>query len=189
MTTRKDKMIGTAISFFLAGERCAVTLQFGSYQSHSVIAPCIVNYAFSIEIILKLLLLLSNPNERIPKTHDIYDLYDHLDVKYKDFFAKNFHLYYALKCSFEKQFEETRKYDVNKKKYISIFETWRYSYDLDSNVISVGFLQETFRVCFNALKYFFPDTWRNYTDQKGDFFPCSKWDEFKTGSIVLMSTP
>lgn len=55
-TLDHQRMLDTATAFFLAGERCAPDLKFGSYGVHSVDAPRIVCYALSVEIALKLIL-------------------------------------------------------------------------------------------------------------------------------------
>jgi len=50
-----QRQFDTATAFFLAGERCALELRFGQYEFHSLSAPTIVNYAFAVELALKLI--------------------------------------------------------------------------------------------------------------------------------------
>jgi HEPN domain-containing protein len=71
-----QSQLDTATAFFLAGERCAIELKFGRYGSHTVSAPTIVTYAFSVELALKLIHTIACGTTA--RGHDLADLYDAL---------------------------------------------------------------------------------------------------------------
>lgn len=73
MTIDLQRQFDTATAFFLAGERCALELRFRPYGFHTVSAPAIVNYAFSVELALKLLHLLATGTPA--EGHDLENLY------------------------------------------------------------------------------------------------------------------
>lgn len=68
-----QRQLDTATAFFLAAERCSLELRFGRYGFHTVSAPTIANYAFSVELALKLLQqLVSDASE---SGHDLRRLF------------------------------------------------------------------------------------------------------------------
>lgn len=55
MSVDLQRQLDTATAFFLAGERCALEAKFGPYGLHVISAPTITNYAFAVELALKIL--------------------------------------------------------------------------------------------------------------------------------------
>lgn len=71
MSVDVQRQLDTA--YFLAGERCSLEMKFGQYDFHSISAPTITNYAFAVELALKLIhLFASGVSER---GHDLERLY------------------------------------------------------------------------------------------------------------------
>lgn len=179
-------MLATAISFFMGGERCAIELEFGSYPSHSVVGPAVINYALSIEISLKLLGLLSKSTSETPKTHNTWELYQNLNEKMKTAIRNSFRNYFT----FENLEEEIRNSLIrDPKKPRSLFETWRYHFDYDPPPTSIGFLQELARSCLDVLKKDFSSLYRDYETKIRPFSPCESWSEFQTGRIEILQNP
>lgn len=182
-------MLATAISFFMGGERCAIELEFGSYPSHTVIGPAIINYALSIEISFKLLGLLCDTQTQITKTHNILELYEKMNSTIKEQLDNNCRKYF----SFESLKDEIKRSLIedpqDKEKMRSLFETWRYSFDYNPPPISIGFLQGLARSCLYVLKEDFSSLYQEYETRNRPFSPCESWSEFQTGRIEILQNP
>lgn len=87
MSVDEQRMINTAVAYFLAGERCEPAFGFGRYPTHRIGAPTITCYAMAVEIALKLLLRLTlnlnNIEPRKLKNHDLKKLYDEIPCNNK----------------------------------------------------------------------------------------------------------
>ena len=184
LISRHQLMLGTAISFFMAGERCILPLKFGSYPMHGVSAPCVVNYALSIEIIMKIIIELSNENSDKPRGHNINLLYRNIKQPIRDKIKNNFNKEFSLR-GFEEDLLSTSTVCADGKNR-SIFETWRYSYEVDSDIVSVGFLREFFKSCLETLKNEFPEVWKIYAKRKKDFKVCPQWSDDQKGQIEIL---
>jgi HEPN domain-containing protein len=77
-----ERHLNTATAFFLAGERCELELRFSSYDLHTLHAPTISNYAFSVELALKLIHVLQF--KTAPKEHSLKVLFNSLTQEAKD---------------------------------------------------------------------------------------------------------
>lgn len=73
---RQQRQLDIATAYLLAGERCSFEMRFGAYGFHSIGSPAITNYAFSVELALKIIHALSRNAE--VRGHDLKELFDAL---------------------------------------------------------------------------------------------------------------
>jgi hypothetical protein len=62
-----QRMMNSAVEYFLAGERCSLEMKYDPYRAHKIGTPTTVLYAFSVEMILKVLL----GNIKLAKKNDV----------------------------------------------------------------------------------------------------------------------
>jgi hypothetical protein len=150
-----QRMIDTAAAFFLAAERCVPPLKFGVYPEHSVSAPTIVNYALSVEIVLKI--LLRHYECDLPKGtngHSIKKLSEALPENKRGFL--------------EYEDEAINVLDTS-------FVDWRYPYEYDFLVISPKDFRSLFCKCYNEIRKLKPDLMCIYEKNWGQFEPDYSW--------------
>lgn len=157
-----QRMIDTATSFFLAAERCAPDLAFGKYGSHSVNAPRIVNYAFSVELTLKLLHQLISA--RGASGHSLNKLFNNLPL---DTQSKLPHLSMCV--------DEIDQY----------FEHWRYPFEKDLLFGETGNPRRAFIECYREIRILKPGLMSIYEENWGSFEPDWDWawTEFEIAQI------
>lgn len=146
----------TATAFFLAGERCALELGFGPYGFHTVSAPTIVNYAFSVELALKLIHVLAVGSPA--RGHDLENLYRALPTES----ATN--LPHLAECV-----AEIARY----------FEDWRYPFEKDLLFGDFDNPRRAFIECYREIKRLQPQLASVYEDLWGTFEPewLQSWPE------------
>ncbi len=76
MSVDNQRRLDIATAYFLAGERCSIEMKFGAYGFHSIGSPTITNYAFAVELALKIIHSLSRNAEE--RGHDLKVLFDAL---------------------------------------------------------------------------------------------------------------
>lgn len=159
----KQLMIDTAVSYFLAAERCFPDLEFGKYGSHSVCAPTVTNYAFAIEVALKLLLKMSELN-KTRSGHDLLALYMGLVPKIRKLVRTNYP-------------GASTRYTVfmSLKAVRSSFSDWRYAFEGGTLVASTTGMRRLFIACHHAIRTLDPDLKSIYEQKWGNFRPDPQW--------------
>lgn len=143
-----QRMLDTAASFFLAGERCAPDLEFGPYGQHSVTAPRIVTYAFAVEVALKLILHLHA--REVGRAHSLKELFHLLPCDARVF------LPHLAECV-----EDISTYFVD----------WRYAYEKDILFGDFDDPRRAFIECYREVRRLRPDLTSVYEQIWGRFEP------------------
>jgi hypothetical protein len=144
-------MLDTATAFFLAGERCAPDLEFGTYGTHNVSAPRIVSYTLAVEIALKLLAHLAGIAQG---GHGLRSLFDSLPVNTRS------QLGYLGECV-----DEIDRYFVD----------WRYPYETDFLIGDFTAPRRSFIECYNEIRRQMPELKSVYERNWGKFDPDWNW--------------
>ncbi len=145
-----QRMIDMAVSFFLAGERCNSEFSFGEYPTHSVSAPMITNYAFSIELALKILHRKANIKT---SGHSLKKLYQKLPDEHKPYLM----------------FLEDVLDEIDE-----CFIDWRYAFEKDILIAFPDTLRRSFIVCHTEIRRTNPSLLSIYESNWGAFEP--EWD-------------
>ena len=166
----QQQMIDTAMSFFLAAERCVPNLAFGNYPEHSVFAPTIVCYAHSIEVILKLIRELIG-FKRID-THDLKILSQEFPEEIKN----NLHAYFnmikeespsmeglPLCCGVDSTISTKPGFD------------WRYLYEDKHLTAYHDSMRRAFIELYRQVRMILPDLKSTYELNWGGFNPDWDW--------------
>lgn len=156
-----QRMLDTAVSFFLAGERCRPSLQFGRYPVHCVNAPTIVNYALSVEIVLKILVRFQG---QCTRSHDLNELYQLLNEESKSNMS-------ILSSYFRDVKNPYRDGDER----VIPFLDWRYPYEHESLVGETDTLRRVFIVCHREVRRVLPELASVYERDWGSFDPDWNW--------------
>jgi HEPN domain-containing protein len=143
-----QRQFDTATAYFLAGERCALELKFGTYDFHSVAAPTITNYAFAVELALKLIHLLASGQSAFG--HDLKRLYDDLP----DDIHRN--LPQLAECA-----ADIARY----------FEYWRYPFEKDFFFGDFENPRRAFIECYGEIKRLQSQLTSVYESHWGSFEP------------------
>jgi hypothetical protein len=110
-----QRMLASALAYYRAGYRCSKEPDLGS--------PGIVNYAFSIEVYMKLLILITQDKKL--RGHNLLRLYDELAEDLKNSIFQNWNS--VNWPSFETEESLRWKfYDAAR-----VFEKWRYTFEHD----------------------------------------------------------
>jgi HEPN domain-containing protein len=143
-----QRQLDTATAFFLAGERCALELNFRAYGFHSISAPTIVNYAFAAELALKLIhsLAVGRPTS----VHNLEELYGRLPMDVKTNLP---HL--------SEHGPEIGRYFVD----------WRYPYEKDFLIGDHENVRRAFIECYREIRRLAPGMSSVYERQWGSFEP------------------
>ncbi|MDP1730461.1 MAG: HEPN domain-containing protein [Devosia sp.] len=148
MSLDLQRQFDTATAYFLAGERCSLEMRFGRYEFHSIGAPTITNYAFSVELALKLIHTLSRGVQE--RGHDLRELYDALPEEIR---TKLSHLADCV--------EEIARY----------FEDWRYPFEKDFLVADQEEPRRAFIECYREIRRLRPGLLSVYERLWGAFEP------------------
>lgn len=148
MTVDMQRQLDTASAFFLAGERCSLELRFGGYGFHSVSAPTIVNYAFAVELALKLIHSLAFGESA--KGHDLEKLFGLLPEEIRG------NLLHLSECV-----AEIARY----------FEDWRYPFEKDLLFGDCDNPRRAFIECYREIKRLRPQLESVYEGLWGTFEP------------------
>lgn len=148
MTRDLQRQLDTAAAFFLAGERCALELKFGPYDFHTVVAPTITNYAFSVELALKLIHSLALG--AVATGHNLAGLFDQLPEEVRS------NLPYLADCV-----DEIARYFVD----------WRYAFEKDFLVADDEYPRRAFIECYHEIRRLQPPLRSVYEDLWGGFDP------------------
>ena len=148
MSVDIQRQLDIATAYFLAGERCSVEMKFGVYGLHSIGSPTITNYAFSVELALKIVHALSRNAEM--RGHDLKMLFDALpeDVR------KN--LPHLQECVGDMAL---------------YFENWRYAYETEFLVGADEYPRRAFIECYREIKRLRPQLASVYESLWGGFEP------------------
>ena len=157
MSVDIQRQLDSATAYFLAGERCSMELKFGTYGFHSIGSPTITNYAFSVELALKILHVLSRNEEA--RGHDLKGLFDALPDEVKD------NLPHVQECA-----EDMARY----------FEDWRYAHEKEFLVADEEYPRRGFIECYREIKRRRPELVSAYERLWGGFEPdwVRLWPEF-----------
>ncbi|GAB4360161.1 MAG: hypothetical protein Kow0026_22320 [Oricola sp.] len=147
-----QRQLDTATAFFLAGERCSFELKFGDYGFHSLSAPTIVNYAFSVELGLKLISVLVRGVSE--KGHSLKRLYDALPL------VNQTALPHLAECV-----DEIDRY----------FEEWRYPFEQECLFGDIANPRRAFIECYREIRRLKPELVSVYEENWGSFDP--EWSE------------
>src|SRR5215207_640085 len=82
-----QRMLNAAAAFYIAAERCSGTVRTAT-TPYAIVAPPIVCYAFSIELYLKLLILITT-RKKAGHEHKLIDLYDKLSDETREIVIEN----------------------------------------------------------------------------------------------------
>lgn len=148
MNVDQQRQLDTATAFFLAGERCQFELKFGDYGLHSLSAPTIVNYSFSVELALKL--LNSIVSKQSVKGHSLKHLFDVLPAETKSALP---HL--------ESCVAEIDRY----------FENWRYPHEHELLFGDFENPRRAFIECHREIRRLQPKSMSVYEKNWGSFEP------------------
>lgn len=160
-----QRMLDTSTAFFLAGERCAPTLEFGEYGPHRVDAPRIVCYALAVEIVLK---LLARHRGTFSEGHSLRKLYRNLPPDLQE----------ALSY-LEDHLDEMDRYFVD----------WRYPYEKDFLIGSTNNVRRVFILCYQEIRRQLPELRSIYERNWGKFEPDSQWAWYEHERRELEWTP
>jgi HEPN domain-containing protein len=142
-------MIDTATAFFLAGERCEPDVEFGPYDPHSVSAPTIVCFAFSVELALKLIAVIAC-KRKVAREHSLKELFLGLPQEYQDKLA------HTDQC-----IEDIDRY----------FTDWRYSFEHDLLFGETSNPRRAFIECYRLIREIRPELKSVYEENWGEFQP------------------
>lgn len=143
-----QRQLDIATAYFLAGERCSIEMKFGAYGVHSIGSPTLTNYAFAVELALKIIHALSRNTE--VRGHDLKKLFDALpeDVRNK--------LPHIGECV------------VDMRLY---FEDWRYAHEHEFLVGQEDYPRRGFIECYREIKRLRPQLASVYESLWGGFEP------------------
>lgn len=148
MSVDLQRMLDTATAFFLAGERLEPAAEFGPYGRHTVSAPTVVCYAFSVELALKLIQRLesgiSMPN------HSLKALLDSLSEETKN------QMPHLQGCA-----DEIDRYFVD----------WRYPFEKPQLLADAEEPRRAFIECYRVIRSLSPKLRSIYEELWGEFEP------------------
>jgi hypothetical protein len=160
--------MNSAVEYFLAGERCNQPLAFGQYPKHELGTPVAVHYAFSIELVLKVLLKKSEityAHLRGIDGHSLRQLFDLLPDDSK------IHLQW-LSPQFE-DFQKSENDDNACQNIIDeidrVFVNWRYHFESAFLSTSVTNLNRAFVIIHTEIRRKFPDFMSDREREWGQF--------------------
>ncbi|TCD15443.1 hypothetical protein [Oricola cellulosilytica] len=148
MSVDLQRQLDTATAFFLAGERCTLNLKFGRYGIHTLDAPTIVNYAFSVELALKLIHLLVCEGKA--RGHGLKSLYASLPSENRTMLP---HLDGCV--------DEIDRY----------FEDWRYPFEKGCLFGDTENPRRAFLECYREIRRLRPELTSVYENNWGSFEP------------------
>ena len=135
----RQRMMDTAVSFFLAGERSSVPMSFGPYPSHTLGAPEVTSYALSLEVFLKLLSDILN----IPaRGHEVSKIFQNLPSD--------------IRADVECRYARSGDIVAKLREYDSCFVKWRYPYETDILETEISDLRRLCIVCHSVIKQMAP---------------------------------
>lgn len=143
-----ERQLDTATAFFLAGERCSLELKFNPYGFHSVSAPTIVNYAFAVELALKVIHVVALGSSG--RGHDLERLFNLLPEEVRE---KLPHLSGCV--------ADIARY----------FEDWRYPFEKDLLFGAYDTPRRAFIECYREIKRQRPNLKSVYESLWGTFEP------------------
>lgn len=133
-------LLNQAIGFFNAASRCFANVSLSPIQDNSPMTPGVVCAAFSVEMYLKLINLVSTGN--LPRGHKLVELFKSLPQVKRDDLTKRFG-------------------DPKLPELISnvsdAFVTWRYEHEHESLAINPHFLTQLARACHIEIRKMKPE--------------------------------
>lgn len=148
MSVDVQRQLDTATAYFLAGERCSFEMKFAAYGFHSIGSPTITNYAFSVELALKVIHFLTGNME--VRGHNLKELFDDLPEEIRG------NLPHLQECA-----EEMARY----------FEDWRYVFEKDLLFGDDEHPRRGFIECYREIKRLRPQLASVYESLWGGFEP------------------
>lgn len=139
-----QRLLNSAVAFYQAGVRCRATWEISPGDTIGVGAPTVVNFAFSVELFLKLALLLTTGD--IPKLHKLLDLYEGLNDSTKQLLQKH-----SPFPGDEQWFAEEIGVVSN------AFVEWRYAHEKEFLSVSVDTIREIALCLHRAVREIAPE--------------------------------
>lgn len=163
-----QRMIDTAVAFFLAGERCTPSLQFGEYGEHSLSAPVVVSYALSVEICLKILVAKAGGDLR---GHSLKDLFGRMPQLSQGNLSRLAEPLISGDVDPELEFLKESPLDEMDRNFVD----WRYPYERDYLTASTSSLRRAFIDCHFEVRRAHPDLVSTFERNWGSFEPDRTW--------------
>jgi hypothetical protein len=163
-----QRMIDTAVAFFLAGERCTPSLKFGKYGEHSLGAPIVVSYALSIEICLKILIAKANGDIQ---GHSLKALFGRLPAESKEHLKRLMEPLVSGEVTPEFAVLKSSPLDEIDRNFVD----WRYPYEQDLLVTSPSSLRRAFIDCHTEIRRAHPQLVSTFERDWGEFTPDETW--------------
>ena len=161
-----QRMLDTAMDFFLAGERCNLPMKFGNYESHSLAASIVSNYALSIELALKLLASKNGiPELKWNRVHNLATLFEILPPIVRE----------------EIQTEASASFNVEKfvDEIAKTFVDWRYPFEKDFLYADTSNMRRLFIACHAVIRKSHPTLIGSLEQKWGSFNPDSTWIDYE----------
>ncbi len=180
-----QRMLDTAVAFFLAGERCRSDVKLPNYPNHEISAPTVVCYSFSVEIAIKLILNLHDIqyNIRGENGHCLRSLFDKIPQDSKSHLIfledaiieleKNYDKIIKLGIQENAISESDARPDLRreKQKVVSPFIEWRYPFEQKFLSASPDQLRRMFIVSHREIRRLLPSLRSVYETDWGSFEP------------------
>jgi hypothetical protein len=163
-----QRMTDTAAAFFLAGERCTPNLKFGKYGEHSVGAPVVVSYAFSIEICLKILVAKAGGDIR---GHSLKALFGRLSEETRTNLKRLAEPRVSGEAAEEFAYLKERPLNEMDRNFVG----WRYPYEQDYLAASQSSLRRAFIGCHMEIRRAHPQMISTFERDWGEFAPDETW--------------
>ena len=163
-----QRMIDTAVAFFLAGERCTPSLKFGKYGEHSLGAPVVVSYALSIEICLKILIGNAGGDTN---GHSLKALFGRLSEESKANLKRLEEPLVSGDVTAEFAFLYESPLDEMNRNFVD----WRYPYEQENLVASPSSLRRAFIECHMEVRRAHPQLVSTFERNWGSFEPNGTW--------------
>ncbi len=163
-----QRMIDTAVAFFLAGERCTPSLKFGKYGEHSLNAPVVVSYALSIEICLKILIAKAGGDIQ---GHSLKVLFGRLSEESKANLKHWAEPLVSGEVTAEFAFLKESPLDEMDRNFVD----WRYSYEHDYLTASPSSLRCRFIECHMEVRRAHRQLVSTFERNWGSFEPDGTW--------------
>ncbi len=163
-----QRIIDTAVAFFLAGQRCTPSLKFGKYGEHSIGAPVVVSYALSVEICFKILVAKAGGDIH---GHSLKVLFGRLSEESKANLKRMAEPHVSGVVTAEFGYLKESPIDEIDRNFVD----WRYPYEQDYLVASQSSLRCAFIECHMEIRRAHPQLVSTFERNWGEFAPDETW--------------
>jgi hypothetical protein len=139
-----QRMLNAAVAFYQAGVRCEQPVWISPTKVYHLSGPSVACLAFSIELYLKLVILLTQ--QRKARGHKLLELFDELDLPTREIIVGSHML--AGDPDFVRESFETVSSD---------FELWRYAHEHEFIMTSPTTLNDLAKALHKAVQRIKPD--------------------------------